>query len=87
MTVWQAAGMSWQETPGALRLDATFTDFAEAFAFLTRVAALAEEMDHHPDMSISWNKVTLVLTTHSEGSTVTDLDRRLAARIDGVIAG
>ncbi len=79
--------MSWQETPSALRFDTAFTDFAEAFAFLTRVAAIAEEMDHHPDMSISWNKVTLVLTTHSEGSTVTELDRRLAARIDEVVAG
>ena len=59
-----------------------FRDFTEAFAFMTSVAAVAQELDHHPDMTISWNKVTLRLTTHSAGSTVTDLDRALAARVD-----
>ena len=59
-----------------------FRDFTEAFAFMTSVAAVAQELDHHPDMTISWNKVTLRLTTHSAGSTVTALDRALAARVD-----
>ena len=59
-----------------------FRDFTEAFAFMTSVAAVAQELDHHPDMTISWNKVTLRLTTHSADSTVTALDRALAARVD-----
>ena len=61
-----------------------FRDFTEAFAFMTSVAAVAQELDHHPDMTISWNKVTLRLTTHSAGSTVTELDRTLAARVDAL---
>ena len=61
-----------------------FRDFTEAFAFMTSVAAVAQELDHHPDMTISWNKVTLRLTTHSAGSTVTELDRALAARVDAL---
>jgi 4a-hydroxytetrahydrobiopterin dehydratase len=54
-----------------------FADFAEAFAFLTRVALVAQERQHHPDMAISWNRVTITLTTHDAGSTVTDRDREL----------
>ena len=74
--------MNWSETPTSLTCTFVFTGFTDAFAFMTRVAAAAEEMDHHPDMTISWNKVTITLTTHSAGSTVTELDRALAARVD-----
>ena len=74
--------MNWSETPTSLKCTFVFTGFTDAFAFMTRVAAAAEEMDHHPDMTISWNKVTITLTTHSAGSTVTELDRALAARVD-----
>jgi 4a-hydroxytetrahydrobiopterin dehydratase len=56
-------------------------DFKEAMAFTTRVALAAEVMDHHPDIDIRWNKVTLVLSTHSEGA-LTELDADLAAQID-----
>lgn len=58
-----------------------FEDFGEAMGFVTRVALAAEKMDHHPDIDIRWNKVTLVLSTHSEG-TLTDLDANLARRAD-----
>lgn len=78
--------MGWTDTSGALERSFEFRDFTEAFAFMTQVAEVAEEMDHHPDMSISWNKVTLRLTTHSAGHTVTDLDRALAARADTLAA-
>lgn len=74
--------MAWQESPTSMERTFVFRDFTEAFAFMTSVAAIAQEMDHHPDMTISWNKVTLRLTTHSAGSTVTELDRALAARVD-----
>ncbi len=74
--------MAWQESPTSMERTFVFRDFTEAFAFMTSVAAVAQEMDHHPEMTISWNKVTLRLTTHSAGSTVTELDRALAARVD-----
>lgn len=73
--------MTWNESDGALRAELTFADFAEAFSFMTRVGLIAQEQGHHPDMSISWNKVTITITTHDAGSTVTDKDRQLAAAI------
>ena len=76
--------MAWQESPTSMERTFVFRDFTEAFAFMTSVAAVAQELDHHPDMTISWNKVTLRLTTHSAGSTVTELDRALAARVDAL---
>ena len=73
--------MTWNEADGALRAELTFADFAEAFAFMTRVGLLAQEQGHHPDMAISWNVVTITITTHDAGNTVTDLDRKLADAI------
>jgi 4a-hydroxytetrahydrobiopterin dehydratase len=73
--------MNWNESNGALRAELTFADFAEAFAFMTRVGLIAQEQGHHPDMSISWNKVTITITTHDAGNTLTDKDRQLAAAI------
>ena len=62
-----------------------FADFAEAFEFMTRVAAVAEEMDHHPDWSNSWNKVTISLVSHDVGR-VTARDHRLAGAIDRLLS-
>jgi 4a-hydroxytetrahydrobiopterin dehydratase len=76
--------MTWNEADGALHAELTFTDFAEAFAFMTRVGLIAQEQQHHPDMAISWNKVTITITTHDAGGTVTDKDRKLAAAIDAI---
>jgi len=73
---------AWEEQDGALRRTFEFADFSEAFAFMTRVAMLAEARNHHPDWSNTWNKVDIALSTHSAGSTVTDADRELAAAID-----
>ena len=73
--------MNWNESDGALRAELTFADFAEAFAFMTRVGLLAQEQGHHPDMAISWNVVTITITTHDADNTVTDLDRKLADAI------
>ena len=61
-----------------------FTDFAEAFAFMVRVAAVAEDLDHHPDWSNSWNRVTLAVTSHSAGG-LTGLDVELAQRVDQLV--
>jgi 4a-hydroxytetrahydrobiopterin dehydratase len=76
--------MTWNESDGALRAEVTFADFAEAFAFMTRVGLVAQEQGHHPDMAISWTKVDITITTHDAGGTVTDKDRKLAAAIDAM---
>lgn len=63
-----------------------FADFNEAMGFVTRVALEAEKANHHPDIDIRWNKVTLTLSTHSEGGlTAKDLD--LADTTDGLVLG
>ncbi len=59
----------------------TFADFKQAFAFMTLSAQYAERLDHHPDWSNSWNKVTVELTTHSAGA-LTQLDIQLAKAMD-----
>ena len=74
----------WDEQDGALVKEWTFADFAEAMAFVNRVAALAEERNHHPDILVhGWNKVRLSLTTHSAGG-LTDADRALADALDAL---
>jgi 4a-hydroxytetrahydrobiopterin dehydratase len=71
--------------PDAIVRDLKFKDFASAFAFMTRVAMLAEKADHHPDWSNSYNKVSITLSTHSEGG-LTQKDVDLALAIDRVAA-
>lgn len=63
--------------------DYKFHNFSEAFAFMTRVALLAEKADHHPDWSNSYNKVSIALSTHSAGG-VTQKDIDLAKAIDAL---
>lgn len=61
-----------------------FGDFAESMGFVTRVALAAEKADHHPDIDVRWNKVTLTLSTHSAGG-LTEKDLSLADQIDGLV--
>ncbi len=75
----------WKEDNNALSRTFEFRNFSEAFAFMTRVAMLAEKHDHHPEWSNSWNKVSITLRTHSAGNMVTDKDKILAAAIDALI--
>ena len=77
--------MSWQETDNTLYRKFTFVDFSEAFAFMTRVALLAEQQDHHPIWKNTWNQVEIWLNTHSAGNTVTDKDRKLAEAINKLV--
>jgi 4a-hydroxytetrahydrobiopterin dehydratase len=72
----------WTETDNKLYKRFEFKDFSEAFAFMTRVALIAEKMDHHPTWTNTWNKVEIWLSTHSAGDKVTDKDRKLAESID-----
>ncbi|MFT4250007.1 MAG: 4a-hydroxytetrahydrobiopterin dehydratase [Candidatus Woesearchaeota archaeon] len=74
--------MSWQETNNSLTQTYEFADFLEAIKFVNSVAVLAEEAQHHPDIDIRYNKVHLQLTTHDQGSVVTQKDRELAEQID-----
>jgi 4a-hydroxytetrahydrobiopterin dehydratase len=74
----------WREEDAALVRDFEFRDFADALAFVNRVAEEAEEVNHHPDILIhGWNKVRLTLSTHTADA-VTASDHALAARIDGL---
>ena len=72
----------WQEMDNTLYRKFQFKDFSEAFAFMTRVAMIAEKMDHHPRWTNVWNTVEVWLNTHSAGNVVTDKDRKLAQKID-----
>jgi 4a-hydroxytetrahydrobiopterin dehydratase len=69
----------WNEVDGALEREFRFGDFAEALAFVNRVAALAERENHHPDIAMHWNKVTLRWWTHTANA-ITDRDREMAAK-------
>jgi len=73
---------NWNESDSELEKTFEFEDFVKAFSFMTSVAILAEKMNHHPEWSNVYNKVTIRLTTHDQGSKVTDLDRKLATEID-----
>jgi 4a-hydroxytetrahydrobiopterin dehydratase len=75
----------WIEENNALHRTFQFKDFSEAFSFMTRVAFLAEKLDHHPNWSNVYNSVNITLTTHDAGNTVTDKDRLLAAQIDNLL--
>ncbi|MDI1321633.1 MAG: 4a-hydroxytetrahydrobiopterin dehydratase [Algoriphagus sp.] len=74
----------WIEENNKLKKSFKFKDFQEAFAFMTRVAFLAEEHQHHPNWSNVYNKVDIELTTHEEGNKVTAKDRKLAKAIDSI---
>lgn len=75
----------WQEENNTLYKSFKFKDFSEAFAFMTRVAILAEKHDHHPKWTNVWNTVEIWLNTHDAGNIVTDKDHALAADIDKLI--
>jgi 4a-hydroxytetrahydrobiopterin dehydratase len=74
------------EQNGSLRAEVVGRDFVDAFAMATRVAMIAEAQGHHPDLSISWNRLTISCTTHSAGNVVTDRDRALAAAIEEALS-
>lgn len=75
----------WDVVDGKLHRELAFADFAEAFAFMTRVAAEAERQGHHPDWSNSWNRVTIDLVSHDAGG-LTARDLRLAEAINHLVA-
>ena len=74
----------WATRDGELEKVFSFSTFPDGIAFVTRVADLAEEAEHHPDIDIRYSTVTLRLSTHSEGG-ITQKDVDLARRIDGLL--
>jgi 4a-hydroxytetrahydrobiopterin dehydratase len=76
-------GLNWSREGEVLVKVAKFDGFAPALAWVNAVGALAEQADHHPDIDIRWNTVTLRLTTHSEGG-LTQKDVDLATKIDAL---
>jgi len=75
----------WKEEDNKLKKTFQFKDFSEAFGFMTRVAIIAEKMNHHPTWTNTWNKVSFELSTHDAGDKVTDKDHKLAASIDALV--
>jgi 4a-hydroxytetrahydrobiopterin dehydratase len=73
----------WERHGEAIRKHYEGDDFASSVALVNRLTPVAEEMNHHPDLEVSWNKVTVTISTHSEGG-LTSNDFELARRIDGV---
>ena len=77
--------MNWEEKNNSLYRKFEFKDFSEAFAFMTRVALVAEKMNHHPKWTNVWNTVEMWLSTHDAGDVITDKDRKLAEKINALV--
>lgn len=77
--------MNWKEENNKLSATFRFTNFTEAFAFMTEVAFAAERLQHHPEWSNVWNTVHIDLCTHDDGNIVTQKDRDLAREIDLIV--
>lgn len=76
-------GWMAEEDGKAIARTFSFSDFSEAFAFLTRVALHAEKVDHHPEFTSRWNRVDFRLTSHDAGG-VTERDVKLAEAINAL---
>ena len=78
-------GLRWKREDQEIVRDLTFADFKEAIAFVNRVAEVAEEANHHPDILVhGWNKVRLSLTNHSAGG-LTEADFQVARRLEALL--
>lgn len=75
---------SWEMSGDSITRTIELGNFVESMGFVTQVALLAEKANHHPDIDIRWNTVTLTLSTHSEGG-LTEKDTELAAQIEGLV--
>lgn len=74
----------WQEKNNKLVCEFIFKDFVQAFAFMSEVAQVINIMDHHPEWSNMYNKVSISLCTHDAGDIITEKDRELAKKIDEI---
>ena len=76
----------WEYRGGALHRQFTFATFLDAIAFVNRIALLAEQANHHPDITINYNRVGIAVSSHDAGG-VTERDTALAPRIEAVAHG
>lgn len=76
---------NWVFADDAISADFSFTDFKSAMSFVVRLSYEAEAAGHHPDIFISYNRVTLRLSTHDAGNVVTEADLSLAKRIESIL--
>ncbi|HEX7444407.1 MAG TPA: 4a-hydroxytetrahydrobiopterin dehydratase [Acidimicrobiales bacterium] len=74
----------WEVVDDHLHRELRFADFSEAFGFMVRVALVAEQLNHHPDWSNSWNRVTIDIAGHDEGG-ITDRCVELATRVNALV--
>ena len=74
----------WEVVDQRLTRTFTFSNFSEAFGFMTRVALIAEKLDHHPDWENSWNKVVIGVTSHDEGG-ITEQCVDFATRVNALV--
>ena len=74
--------MNWKEENNRLIANFKFKDFAEAWGFMCEVAIHAEKASHHPEWTNVYNEVSITLTTHDAGNTITEKDKKLAETID-----
>lgn len=75
----------WTKENNALVLTERFEDFSEALAFIVRVGLLAEQSNHHPTITNTYNEVSLMLTTHDQGNVITEKDYDLAEKISAIL--
>ena len=80
------AGSGWTREGDEIATEVTLAGFREAMAFVNAVADVAEELNHHPDMTVRWNKVGLRVSTHDSGG-LTELDLQLAKTVDALRPG
>ena len=76
---------NWKEENNKLTRSFKFNNFIEAWGFMTQIALIAEKQAHHPDWRNVYNTVEITLTTHDEGNTVTDKDKKLAEAINQLV--
>lgn len=75
----------WTESNNKLYRKFAFDDFKTAFSFMSDVAEIAEDMNHHPLWTNSYNTVEIWLSTHDQGDIITEKDRELAQKIDNLL--
>jgi 4a-hydroxytetrahydrobiopterin dehydratase len=80
----QLSDWDYDDSRDAISRQFLFADFSQAFAFMTRVALLAEQQDHHPEWSNVWNRVDILLTTHDAGG-LSARDIKMARAIDALL--
>ena len=86
IAAWLAANPLWDRDGLMLRRSLQFSNFSEAFGFMTRVAIIAEKADHHPEWFNVYNRVDIAITTHDAGG-LTAYDTEFASAVDAIAPG